>query len=234
MKEQIKQLVKSVLHSSGSDSPRITPKKTVISMLGIALVCIGVAFNNNTLFGNDPVGMLYDGIRNTFDYTRAELGLVSNYINIGLILLLLFFGRKYVNIGTFLYLIPYGILVSIGAQLYEFLFDNSILWHRILGGVAGISMFYIGIGLFVASNIGVDPFNGLMLTLRDKVKWSMSRAKVTMDLSLIVVGFLLGGTFGIITIITALTTGPAIQFLSQYFEEKLFKEKPQVLKEEVV
>lgn len=232
MKEQIKQLVKSVLSSSGST--RITPKRIMISIIGIALVCVGVAFNNNTLFGNDPVGMFYDGIRNTFNYSRAELGLVSNYINIGLILLLLFFGRKYVNIGTFLYLIPYGLLVSFGGSLYHFLFDNSIFFHRVLGGIAGVSMYYVGIGLFVASNIGVDPFNGLMLTMRDKTRWSMSRAKVTMDLGLIVIGTLLGGTFGIITLITALTTGPAIQYLSKFFEDKFLKEKPKTELKEAI
>ncbi|WP_216637397.1 YitT family protein [Bacillus sp. FJAT-27445] len=221
MKKQLKQHVKSIFDSTSS---RMMPKKIIVSIIGIALICIGVAFNNHTLFGNDPVGILYDGVRSTFDFSRAELGLISNYINIGLILLLLFFGRKYVNLGTVLYLIPYGLLVSFGGQLYQFLFDNSILLHRISGGLAGCILLYTGLGLFVASNIGVDPFTGLMLTLRDKTKWSISRAKVTMDLGLIVIGFLLGGTFGIITIFTALTTGPAIQYLSQFFDKKLFKE----------
>jgi uncharacterized protein len=135
-----------------------------------------------------------------------------------------------VNLGTFLYLIPYGLLVSFGGQLYQFLFDNNILLHRISGGLARCILLYVGLGLFVSSNIGVDPFTGLMLTLRDKTKWSISRAKVTMDLGLIVIGLLLGGKFGIITIFTALTTGPAIQYLSQFFDKKLFKEKPTKIK----
>ncbi len=221
MKEQIRQLVNWKFNRS--NSPRITPKKLFVSIIGIAFVCIGVAFNNNTQFGNDPVGMVYDGIRTTLHYNQAELGVVSNYINIGLILLLLFFGRRYVNIGTFLYLIPYGLFVSFGSHLYQILFDNSIFFDRILGGLVGCTLYYVGISLFVASNIGVDPFNGLMLTLRDKTKWSMRRSKVTMDICLIVIGFLLSGKFGMITIITALTTGPAIQYLSQLFEKKLFK-----------
>jgi uncharacterized protein len=225
VKEQIRQRVKSKLKLNNSDSPRITPRKLFVSIIGIAFVCIGVAFNNNTMFGNDPVGMFYDGIRSTLQYTQAELGVASNYINIGLILLLLVFGRRYVNIGTFLYLIPYGLLVSFGSHSYQILFDNDIFFHRILGGLIGITLYYIGISLFVASNIGVDPFTGLMLTIRDKTKWSMRRAKVTMDLCLIAIGFLLGGKFGIITVITALTTGPVIQYLSQLFETKFFKKQ---------
>jgi uncharacterized membrane protein YczE len=184
------------------------------------------------MFGNDPVGLVYDGIRSTFHYSQIELGVVSNYINIGLILILLFFGRKYVNIGTFLYLIPYGLLVSFGSHLYQILFNNGVYFNRILGGLFGCTLYYVGISLFVASNIGVDPFNGLMLTIRDKTKWSMRRAKITMDICLIVIGIFLGGKFGIITIFTALTTGPTIQYLSQLFEKKFLRKNNTI--EEVI
>ena len=74
-------------------------------------------------------------------------------------------------------------------------------------------------------NIGVDPFNGLMLTLRDKTGWSIRRSKITMDVVLIIAGVLLGGRFGAITILTALTTGLAIQYLSQLFSQLLYGER---------
>ena len=45
---------------------RFTVKRITLAMIGIFLVCIGVAFNNNTNLGNDPVGIIYDGIRVTF------------------------------------------------------------------------------------------------------------------------------------------------------------------------
>lgn len=214
-----------------SKPPRITPKRVVVSMIGIALLCIGVAFNNNTMFGNDPVGIVYDGLRITMNYSQAELGVASNYINVSLIIILLFFGRRYVNIGTLLYLIPYGLLISFGSQLYVLLFDNGILLDRVLGGVIGTSIFFIGVSLFVASNIGVDPVNGLVLTLRDKTGWSLQKMRVTVDLCLIVIGLVLGGKFGVITVITALATGPAIQYLSQLFEKHIFAEKKEVMTE---
>lgn len=191
-------------------------------MSGIFLVCLGVSFNNNTLLGNDPVGILYDGIRVLFDLDRTQLGMVSNYMNIGLISILFFFGRRYLNIGTLLYLIPYGLFISIGSNLYSHLFNNNIDFHRYLGGVVGCTLYYIGISIFVASDMGVDPFTGIMLTIRDKAHWSMSRSKMTMDVALTILGILLGGKFGIITIFTALTTGPCIQFLSQYFKKKIY------------
>ncbi len=180
-----------------------------------------MAFNNNTQLGNDPVGIIYDGLRTTFHLEQAQLGTVSNYLNVVLIIGLFFMGRHYASWGTLMYLVPYGVFVSIGSALYPMIFTSTTLLGRSLGGLVGISLYYLGISLFVAADIGVDPFSGFMLTLRDKTGWSMRRSKITFDGALIIMGVLLGGKFGIITILTALTTGPTIQALSSIFRKRL-------------
>lgn len=199
-------------------SERFTTKRVALAMIGIFLVCIGVAFNNNTDLGNDPVGIIYDGIRATFNVPKINLGMVSNFINIGLLVLLFIIGRRYANIGSFMYLIPYGFFVLIGSRLYLSIFPENALSMRIIGGIIGISLYYIGISLFICADIGVDPFSGFMLTIRDHTGWSVRRTKITFDVVLICIGILLGGKFGIITLITVCTTGPAIQYLSEKFK----------------
>ncbi len=206
-------------------SKNLTVKSTVVSLVGIFLVCIGVAFNNNTMLGNDPVGLIYDGVRAAAGLNQQQLGYVSNFMNIGLVLLLFFLGRKYLNLGTFLYLIPYGAFVSVGSWLYPHIFTNSLLVIRILGALAGCSLYYLGISLFVASAIGVDPFNGFMLTISDRLHWSVRRSKITMDVVLTIAGVLLGGKFGLITVFTACTTGPVIQFLGDIFRKTIYKNR---------
>ncbi|MGV0168542.1 YczE/YyaS/YitT family protein [Furfurilactobacillus sp. WILCCON 0119] len=206
---------------------QLTPKRILVALTGIFLVCIGVAFNNNTRLGNVPVGIIYDGLRAAFHIPRVQLGMVSNVFNVVLIVLLFLIGRRYVNIGTVMYLVPYGLFISIGSHLYPYLFTNTALLTRLGAGVVGISLYYLGISLFVAADIGVDPFNGFMLTIRDKTGWSLRRSKMTFDGCLMVVGVLLGGQFGVITIVAALTTGPAIQALSGLFQRQLFIEGAQ-------
>lgn len=197
-----------------SHQRRLTVGKVLVALVGIFLVCVGVAFNNNTLLGNDPVGLIYDGIRVTFHVAQINLGLVSNVINVVLLILLFMVGRHYANVGSLMYLIPYGTFVLLGSHLYRWIFTNDALSTRVLGGVVGISLYYLGISLFICTDIGVDPFSGFMLTLRDYLHWSLRKTKICFDLVLIVIGFLLGGKVGGITLVTVATTGPAIQFLS--------------------
>lgn len=203
---------------------RFTVKRVSLAMTGIFLVCIGVAFNNNTNLGNDPVGIIYDGIRQTFGVAQINLGMVSNFINVGLLILLFLVGRHYANVGSLMYLIPYGFFVLLGSHLYVLLFPHNTIPARVAGGIIGISLYYIGISLFICADIGVDPFSGFMLTIRDHMHWSVRRTKISFDLILITVGILLGGKFGVITIVALLTTGPAIQFLSDKFS-RWFKVK---------
>lgn len=200
---------------------RFTIKRITLAMIGIFLVCIGVAFNNNTNLGNDPVGIIYDGIRVTFGVPKINLGIVSNFINIGLLILLFIVGRHYANLGSLMYLIPYGFFILIGSHLYLTLFPANTQLMRITGGIIGISLYYLGISLFICADMGVDPFSGFMLALRDHMGWSLRRSKITFDVVLIFIGILLGGKFGVITLITVCTTGPAIQYLSGKFK-KLF------------
>lgn len=62
----------------------------------------------------------------------------------------------------------------------------------------------------------VDPMTGLALWIGEKLKWEYRRAKVLFDLSLTVIGFLLGGKLGVVTIVASLVAGPMIQMFSEW------------------
>lgn len=174
---------------------------------------IGVAFNNYAGWGNDPIGIVYDGFRVAFGMNSAQLGMASNIINLALVVFLFIVARRYVNIGTFIYLIPYGAFVSMGTKLYPYIFVNDEAFTRVLGSVAGCLLLCIGVSIYIALDMGVDPFTGLVLFLTEITGKQYRHVKVTFDLTMIVIGIILGGKFGIVTLITALTVGPVIQFL---------------------
>lgn len=193
---------------------KITGKSIIAALIGILLVGVGVAFNNCAGLGNDPVGIIYDGMRNVGGMSQEQLGTASNVVNVILLVLLFFTGRHYVSIGTFVYLLPYGLCVDVGNYLYRHLAFSEGMGAKILFSAAGCLLLYLGVSIYIAVDIGVDPFTGIVLVLRDKLKKEYRTVKIGFDITLILLGTVLGGKLGAVTIITALTAGPVIQFFS--------------------
>jgi len=189
-------------------------RKCLIALIGILLVGIGVSFNAMAQLGNDPVGIFYDGIRNAMGLNQEQLGLASNVVNVLLAVFLFFTGRKYLNLGTLIYILPYGMCVDVGTFLYSKIFVAEALWCQILACVAGCLLLYLGVAIFIAMDIGLDPMTGVAMVVRDWLKWDYKRAKWLFDGCMTLLGFLLGGTLGVVTILSAITAGPAIQYLA--------------------
>ena len=204
---------------------KVTAKSVLIALIGILLVGVGVAFNNCAGLGNDPVGIVYDGIRNVTGMGAEQLGLASNIVNLSLALLVFFTGRKYISVGTLVYFLPYGFFVELGILLYQFLApETGGLAVQIAFSVVGCLLLYLGVAVYITMDIGVDPFTGIVLVIRDAVKKEYRRVKIIFDITMIILGTVLGGKLGAVTIITALTAGPVIQFFSGELHRILIRE----------
>ena len=194
-----------------------------VALIGVLLCGVGVGINSCAGLGNDSVGILYDGIRSFLGLTAEQLGMASNIVNIALLTLLMFIGRRYVSIGTFVYLLPYGLCVNIGNWIYNLLAVSETLPVRMIFAVLGCLLLCMGVALFITADIGVDPFTGIVLVLVDKLKKEDRFVKIGFDISLIIIGYLLGGKAGAVTLITAVCVGPCIQFFHQRFVKLLVK-----------
>lgn len=204
---------------------KVTAKSVLIALIGVLLVGVGVAFNNCAGLGNDPVGIVYDGIQNVTGMGAEQLGLASNIVNLSLALLVFFTGRKYISVGTLVYFLPYGFFVELGILLYQLLApETGGLAVQIAFSVVGCLLLYLGVAVYITMDIGVDPFTGIVLVIRDAVKKEYRIVKIIFDITMIILGTVLGGKLGAVTIITALTAGPVIQFFSGELHRLLIRE----------
>lgn len=204
---------------------KIDIKKILLALVGIMFVGIGIAFNNRSQLGNDPIGLFYDGVRSALSLTPDQFGMAINIVNVSLIILLLFVGRRYINIGTFIYILPYGFFVGVGEALYAVLFQSDTLLVRWISVIIGCIILYLGVAIFIVVNIGLDPFTGVVMTICDKVKKEYRIVKVIFDICVIFIGVILGGKFGLITIITAICCGPTIQCFTKVLNKVIKLDK---------
>lgn len=193
----------------------------MLACVGILLIGIGVAWNAGAGLGNDPIAIFYDGIRNVLRLEAQQLGMASNIVNFSLTVVLFIIGRRYVNWGTIIYILPYGLSVSLGTELYTLIFAQPPMAGRVLASVLGCGIIYTGIAIYIAVDIGMDPMTGIAMVIKDKMHWDFKRAKWLFDGTMTLLGFLLGGKLGVITVITTLSAGPAIQCITRCLSRAL-------------
>ena len=86
---------------------------------------------------------------------------------------------------------------------------DGILAQVVLFSI-GMLAIGVGSGLYLGADLGPGPRDGLMTGLHGRFGWSIARSRTTIELPALAVGYALGGTIGIGTVIFALGIGPLI------------------------
>ena len=87
--------------------------------------------------------------------------------------------------------------------------------------VGGVVVCAFATALYVGAQLGPGPRDGLMTGFARRTGWSIRRVRTIIEVSVLVVGVLLGGTVGVGTIVFAFGVGPVTQFFLRYLVVRL-------------
>lgn len=82
----------------------------------------------------------------------------------------------------------------------------------------GSILIAIGSSMYLAANLGTGPRDGIMTGLHARFGWSIRSVRTVLELSVLVIGFLLGGTLGIGTVVHTFAVGPMIQLSLRWLD----------------
>ncbi len=91
---------------------------------------------------------------------------------------------------------------------------------RIAFLVSGIVMNAIATSMYIGAGFGPGPRDGLMTGIHARLGWSIRSVRTSIEVSVLLIGCVLGGTFGVGTVVYALTIGPLIQLCLPWFRQK--------------
>src|SRR5699024_1158702 len=89
---------------------------------------------------------------------------------------------------------------------------------RFLLMLGGVGVIAIGSGIYLATDLGPGPRDGLMTGVHHRFGWSIRRARTALELAVLGIGWALGGTVGIGTVTFALGIGPLVQVSLRLFD----------------
>ena len=205
--------------------PQITDQKKIIQVIsrlfilltGLIIAHLGVTLFIQTNLGSDPFNVFVQGIFRTLSLILPFPWLTHGYTHIGIsfliILILLFVDKSYIKIGTLLCMILGGPIIDIFTLLLKDHINASLSTPlRIVILSLGCVILAFGMTIVINSEAGTGPNDLVAIVISDKVHKPFSIMRIVVDAAFVVTGFLLGGVFGIGTIICAFLVGPVAGF----------------------
>ena len=180
--------------------------KLIIIVVGSVVAAYGITLALYAGFGGATLAVLWQGISKTF---HVSIGMASMIVAIVMIVFAFFYDRSQIHIGTILYQIVYSFCVDLFANAHVY---STHIWVNALIMLLGIVIFAIGTGFYAAASLGRGSYEALTFSLAEKNNWQVKIVRMVLDVVMVVTGVMLGGKFGICTIVTILISGPVIQF----------------------
>ena len=194
--------------------------KVLLCIFSIILLGISIAFNTKAALGTDAIAVFFNGVS---IFSGLNLGLATNIINCILAVIVILIDKKYINVGTVIYALALGPSINLGINFYESMGVTDNYFPKFLVSIIGIVLAIIGLGIFIAVNIGVDPWSALAIISSKRLGKSFGFMKVSIDVLALIVGFLMGGKVREITLISAFVGGPCIQKVSEFVDNMFSK-----------
>ncbi|MET1006593.1 MAG: hypothetical protein ABWX96_13675 [Propionibacteriaceae bacterium] len=173
--------------------------------LGLFLYGWSMAMMIRSNLGLDPWDVLHQGLTHYLPYS---FGMVT--IIVGAIVLLLWIPlRQWPGLGTVSNVFVIGFAADFGLWLLP---GDLSLPIRIAMLISGVVLNGLAGAIYLGSHFGAGPRDGLMTGLARRTGGSLRLIRTGIEVGVLVIGFFLGGTVGVGTVLYAVTIGPLVQF----------------------
>lgn len=183
-------------------------KKLPKLFFGFLLCALGINLMLTAGIGLNPWGTFTSGLESI---THLSFGKLSQLI--GLLIIVLTLPLKIVpGIGTILNMIFIGMFIDLFKSL-NFMVQPSTFILQLIMCIVGLSILSYGIYMYISCGLGAGPRDGLMLALIKITGKNATVIKPTIEITVTILGLILGGPLGIGTILVALIGGKFLDII---------------------
>lgn len=204
-------------------------KRVAVMLSGILLMGFAVALARLADLGTDPCTTMNLGISGLLQ--RLGLGFMTFgtwqlIFNIALLVAVFFLDRSSVGAATFVNMVCVGYLSDFFVWAYGALspFDRTPLWLRVVFLVIFVPLGSLACSMYMCPRLGSAPYDSVapMMVKLSGGRLSFRLARVVSDVSAVLIGFILGATVNVGTLLMAVTSGPLMQMFSGLFDRFLY------------
>jgi len=173
--------------------------------VGLAMYGTGMSLMIAAKLGLDPWDVFHQGVARR---TGVSIGVVVIVVGVAVLLLWIPL-RERPGVGTLTNAIMIGLVVNLVNAVLPI---PHALWLRWTYAVAGVLATGVASGLYIGARLGAGPRDGLMtgVAARWPGRWfaQIRVVRTAIEVTVLVIGWLLGGTVGWVTLVFAVSIGP--------------------------
>ena len=194
----------------------LKPKLSTLFFLcfGLTLFGVGEGLLIVSFTGASPWSVLAQGISLNVDYS---IGVITFFLSIVVLFFWIFLNQK-PGIGTILNALIVAIMIDVCINFVST--PDNYLSQIILAAIAVLTV-GLGGGIYLVANLGAGPRDGLMIGLQQKTNFPIAVVRTFLEITVVSIGWYLGGTVGIGTLFFAFGIGPAVA-LGLFIVKKTF------------
>jgi uncharacterized membrane protein YczE len=181
---------------------------------GLSLFGLGEGLLIVSFTGASPWSVLAQGISLN---VNLSIGTITLLISIAVLILWIPLGQK-PGMGTILNALIIAIMIDLCIKFFP---TPSNYYNQLILAIVSVITVGIGGGIYLVSNLGAGPRDGLMVGLQKKTNLPIALVRATLEITVVSIGWYLGGTVGIGTLLFAFGIGPCVA-LGLYLVNKIF------------
>ncbi len=181
---------------------------------GLSLFGLGEGLLIVSFTGASPWSVLAQGISLNIN---LSIGTITLLISIAVLILWIPLGQK-PGMGTIFNALIIAIMIDL---CIKYVPTPSNYIYQLILAVISVILVGIGGGIYLVSNLGAGPRDGLMIGLQKVTNFPIAVVRATLEISVVSIGWYLGGTVGVGTLLFAFGIGPCVA-LGLYLVDKTF------------
>ncbi|WP_255771497.1 membrane protein YczE [Pseudarthrobacter sulfonivorans] len=178
--------------------------------VGLAMYGLSLALFIRAGLGLDPWDVFHQGVAGRTGLSIGVVVIIASFV----VLLLWIPLRQKPGFGTLANAVLVGVFADVGLALIPAL---SHLGGQIGMLVGAVLLNGIATACYIGARFGPGPRDGLMTGLARRAGWSVRIARTLIEVVVLGIGWLLGGSVGVGTVVYALAIGPLVQLLLPWF-----------------
>lgn len=175
-----------------------------IFFTGLIIMSFGVVLLLKADLGVPPWDVLHVGLFLNFKLTIGTWNIIVGFAILALSSII---SKQLPQVGAFLNMLTFGIFIDFYLAL-PFLTTPTSLLGKLIMLVAGIVIIGYGMGLYISASFGAGPRDSLMIALMEVTGWKISTIRGLIELTVLIIGWILGGPVFIGTILFTVIIGP--------------------------